>query len=188
MRAINLTVAARQGIAISGPSGCGKTLLLRAIADLDPHRGEARLSAVAQSETPPELWRGMVGLLAADYYFWGERAGDSVPDNESRAEMLARLGLGEDILQRPLNQLSSGEKQRLALARLLLNGPRCLLLDEPTTHLDPHAAALAESAIMDYQQQHACPVVWISHDPAQRRRVAGRHYQVKDGALVPAPL
>ena len=189
LRGVNLAVPARESIVISGPSGSGKSLLLRAIADLDPHQGEARLGDATQSETPPERWRGMVGLLPPDNHFWEQRAADCLPgDAATRAELMDRLGLAENIPQRSPRELSNGEKQRLALARLLMHGPRCLLLDEPTAHLDPDNALLVESVIADYQARHACPVIWISHDPGQRRRLGGCHYSADGDALRPAPL
>ena len=183
-RNISLQVAAATSISIAGPSGCGKSLLLRAIADLDPHEGEVRLAGVAQSEMPAEQWRAKVGLLPADYYFWGETVADSMPNGAK----LDALNLHANTLQKPINLLSSGEKQRLALIRLTMQQPQCLLLDEPTAHLDPQTTRLAEALIADYQRRQGCPIIWVSHNKAQRQRVADRHYQISEGGLVEVTL
>jgi ABC-type iron transport system FetAB ATPase subunit len=82
-----------------------------------------------------------------------------------------------------VTRLSSGEKQRLALLRLLANQPRVLLLDEPTANLDPQNTRRVEAMIAAYREARGAAVVWISHDREQAARVCDRHYIVVDGAL-----
>ncbi len=178
----DLTLEPGTCTALHGPSGSGKTRLLRAVADLDPHEGEARAGGLTQSATPPPQWRSHVGMLPAESHWWDERVADHFPAGENAA-WLARLALPAEAIGWEVARLSSGERQRLALARLLSRGPRVLLLDEPTANLDAENIARVEALIADYRQQQQAAVLWVSHDPAQRRRVAERAYRIAGRTL-----
>ena len=182
---VQLQVGAGQSCSISGRSGSGKSLLLRALADLDPHDGEIILDGVNQTAVPGPVWRRQIGYLGPASVFWENTVQQHFAafDQPLLLAHLNSLGLDEKILPRPVNQLSSGEKQRLSLIRLLLDHPKALLLDEPCSHLDPETTRQAEALISDYQQRHHCPILWVSHDPAQRKRVASRHYFLAHGQL-----
>lgn len=183
---LDIEIHAGETVTLSGSSGSGKSLLLRAIADLDPHEGEIRLAGQSQCSMAAHIWRQHISLLPADYPFWGEVAGDSFKDPSTASNILDSLGLPSNILQQSINQLSSGEKQRLSLIRLLLNQPHCLLLDEPTSHLDSETELMVESLVSDYQQQTNCPILWVSHNNSQCQRVGQQHYVLSDGKLVEA--
>ena len=178
------SVSAAEGISIQGSSGCGKTLLLRAIADLDQHTGQINLDKQPQNTIPGPRWRQRIGYLPADTYFWHTSVAahfDNVEDPFIQTA-ITRLNV-EALIQQPVSKLSSGEKQRLALLRLLANQPEALLLDEPTSHLDPDLARTAESVISDYQTAHQCPLILVSHDPEQRQRMARQHYHMQAKSL-----
>jgi ABC-type iron transport system FetAB ATPase subunit len=179
---LDLLIDAGETVTLSGPSGSGKSQLLRAIADLDPHRGTARLDGTAAEEIPAPVWRRRVGYLPAQSYWWREL----VAEHFSKTPQLEALGLKESIMQSPVEHLSSGERQRLAVARLLQQSPRALLLDEPTANLDPHHTQLVEQWIVQYQRRNSVPILWVSHDAAQRRRIGSRHLQIRDGQVIAA--
>ena len=179
---VDLTVASGSCVCISGPSGAGKTLLLRAVADLDPHEGEIWLDDQACSAMPAHQWRRRVAYLPAESRWWAPTVAahlSRVPDTAA----LAALGFEPDVLTWEVARLSSGERQRLALLRLLGNDPQALLLDEPTAALDPASRARVETVVADYRRLHGAAVLWVSHDPAQIVRIADRHYRLENGCL-----
>jgi ABC-type iron transport system FetAB ATPase subunit len=175
-------VAAKECVCISGPSGAGKSVLLRAIADLDPYEGEVLLDGVAVTEYAPDEWRRQTGLLPSESSWWFQTPlehfhnGIPVP--------LDRVGLRSPVLEKPINYLSSGEKQRLALLRLLANRPRVLLLDEPTANLDDENTQRVEEIIKSYRREHEAAVLWISHNRDQIERVANRHFILDENGLL----
>jgi len=179
---VSLAIGEGECLCISGPSGSGKSLLLRAIADLDPHEGEASLAGVPAAAIAPDSWRTQVGLLPPESSWWFPRVKDHFRDGVPVS--LEHIGLSLSILDEPVARLSSGEKQRLALMRLLSNRPRVLLLDEPTANLDPENTRRIESVVMEYCRAEGAAAIWVSHDNAQVARVASHHYDVVDGLLV----
>ena len=183
-----VTLAVDEGdcLCISGPSGSGKSLLLRAIADLDPHEGQVYFQGEAATNIPPPAWRTRIGLLPPDSSWWLPQAGDHFHNGMPLS--LDHIGLAGDILAQPVVRLSSGEKQRLALMRLLSNRPRVLLLDEPTANLDPANTLRVEAVITEYRRAQKAAVIWVSHDPEQIARVANRYYELDNGTLQPREI
>lgn len=178
---IDLTVAAGECVCLSGPSGAGKTRLLRAIADLDPHAGTVSLDGVTAVRMAPPDWRRTVALLPADSRWWGERVAEHFP--RGTEPDLAQVGLPQTALQWNVERLSSGERQRLALLRVLANQPRVLLLDEPTANLDAQNTERIEALIAAYRSTHSAAVIWVSHDAQQIARVADRALSLENGRL-----
>lgn len=167
---------------LAGPSGSGKTVLLRAVADLDPHEGTAYLDGQdAQGVSGPE-WRRRVGYLPAESHWWADTVGEHLTDPS--VELLTALDFEPTALNWSVTRLSSGERQRFALLRLLNHQPQALLLDEPTANLDPANTARVESVLANYRQHHQAAVLWVSHDPQQAARVALRHFEIRRGAIV----
>ncbi len=178
---IDLTVLPGECVAVGGASGSGKSLLLRAIADLDPHSGEVLLDKRPQSATPAPRWRQLVGLLPAESQWWFDVVGPHFKATDN--DYLQRLGFEDDVLNWEIARLSSGEKQRLALLRLLSYRPNALLLDEASANLDHENTLRVEALIQHYRQHQQAPVLWISHDPQQAQRIAKRRLALLDGQL-----
>ncbi len=178
---ISLELADGSCLAVEGPSGSGKSRLLRALADLDPAEGYVFLDGAERREMPAPAWRKLVRYAAAEPAWWTDTASpvfSAEPPARARAEkILSDLGLDAAVLDAPLAQLSTGERQRLALVRALADQPRVLLLDEPTGALDPVSAALAEELIR-YQVLAGRSVVLVSHDAAQVARLADVRLQL----------
>ncbi|MCB1906399.1 MAG: ATP-binding cassette domain-containing protein [Rhodocyclaceae bacterium] len=182
---LDLEVAAGEIVCLSGPSGAGKSRLLRAIADLDPHQGRVQLGGDDQQQLAGHRWRAQVMMLPAESQWWFDGVGEHFP--ASSIDGLAALGLDEAAAGWEVARLSSGEKQRLALLRLLARGPRALLLDEPCANLDRRATERVEALLLAWIRECRLPTLWVSHDPAQIERVADRHLCFEADRLVAAP-
>lgn len=176
----DLTVAAGECLVLSGASGTGKSLLLRAIADLIPHQGEVWLGEQLCAQTRPEAWRHDVSLLPAESQWWYDTIGEHFTQYDE--SLFAALGFDKAVLTWEVSRCSTGERQRLAMLRMLQQAPRALLLDEPTANVDASNTEQMEAIIRNYQQQ--IPVLWVSHQHEQIRRIADRHVILKDNQLI----
>jgi ABC-type iron transport system FetAB ATPase subunit len=171
---LSFEVAATECLAIEGPSGSGKTRILRAVADLDPAGGYVYLEGAERSELPANAWRKRVRYVSAEPAWWADTARAHVtrPAELQRFERLAAsLGIDRATLDRPIAQLSTGERLRLGLARAVCDEPNVVLLDEPTGALDAQSTALAEELIR-FQLLAGRAVILVSHDAGQIGRVA----------------
>ena len=171
----DLIVGAGERVLITGPNGAGKTTLLRVLAgDLEPDRGVVRR-------------RGRIGYLPQDvpttpsqqrllHAFAEGLAGDA----DEHLERLLSLGLfREDDAWVPVSRLSVGQRQRLALARLLLDEVDVLLLDEPTNHLAPDLVEALDEALLAFEGA----LVLVTHDRLLRQRLGIRERRMFDGRL-----
>jgi ABC-type iron transport system FetAB ATPase subunit len=177
----NLHLADGECLAIVGRSGSGKSVLLRLIADLDPHEGEVLLQGRARSSWPAPQWRRQVIYQAAEPAWWAATArahfaAVSVPAVKA---LLPALGLDTALLDTDVTRLSTGERQRMALARSLACEPRVLLLDEPTAALD-QACTLAVETLLATRVQAGLSVVFVTHSREQAERVGHRLLEVRD--------
>lgn len=177
-----VTVELRRGdcLAVTGPSGAGKSLILRMIADLDPHEGEAWLDGRARSAMGAPEWRRRVAYVGAESGWWL----DGVAEHFGRfpAAEAAALGLPADIARRTVRSCSTGERQRLGLLRALASDPPALLLDEPSSSLDADSTERVE-ALLRARLGAGTTVVLATHDPAQAARLGTRRAEVRDGAF-----
>lgn len=181
---VSLHIHAGACLGVSGPSGAGKSLLLRAIADMEPHGGEVYLDGTEQCRFPAPVWRRQVALLPAESMWWSDTVGEHFTRVD--ADGFDRLGIDRHILTWPVSRLSSGERQRLALLRLMENHPRLLLLDEPTANLDPDNTARVEELVRDYRAATGAAVLWVGHLQAQLQRVADHMVGLTAGQILSA--
>ncbi len=178
---IDVAVAPGECVAVRGPSGSGKSLLLRAIADLDPNEGAARLGARAREAMPAWRWRRLVALVPAESGWWADSVAEHFDPADDAAAALAEVGL-PDALDWEVARLSTGERQRLALARALSRGPEALMLDEPTSALDADAMRRVE-AVIARRRDAGMPVILVTHDDDQAGRLASRTLRMSAGRL-----
>jgi ABC-type iron transport system FetAB ATPase subunit len=181
---ISFSLDAGQVLTVFGASGSGKSQMLRALADLSPHEGDVFLEGVNQAALRPEHWRRKVGYVPAESGWWADLVGEHF-HTRPPAHWLAALSLPPSLLDAPVERLSSGERQRLAVLRALSIEPRVLLLDEPTANLDdPNARALTQ-LVLEYVQSHQAAAVWVSHSSDERLRLGARSIEMPSR---PTPL
>ncbi|MCP4546055.1 MAG: ATP-binding cassette domain-containing protein [bacterium] len=185
---LDFDVVAGELLCVSGASGSGKSLLLRSLADLDPHTGSIKLDGVEQFDVSPPRWRQQVGLLPAAPAWWDNNVGDCFPPGPVAGTPLTAnltsLGFASaDVLDWEIERLSTGESQRLALLRILAMSPRLLLLDEPTANLDEVNTKRLEDLVRCFAAESKAAVIWVSHDPTQQERLGGRCLRLVAGRM-----
>jgi energy-coupling factor transporter ATP-binding protein EcfA2 len=140
------------------------------------------LDGLAQGRMTAPEWRRQVALLPAESVWWYDTVGDHFAATEAAG--WASMGFDAQVRTWPVARLSSGERQRLALLRLLENRPRILLLDEPTANLDDGNTALVEALVRSYRERTGAGVLWVAHHTAQLQRVADRTVAMAKGHLI----
>ena len=180
----SLTVPRGQVVCLSGPSGSGKSRLLRAVADLEPHRGRISLDNLDQQSVPAHQWRRQVVMVPAESQWWFDEVSAHFPEGAGE-RLPAALGFPAEVMDWSISRLSSGERQRLALWRSLVLEPDALLLDEPTANLDNESTEAIERWLLQEIEQRQIATLWVAHDSAQIHRVANVHYRIRGSALEP---
>ena len=169
-------------VGLQGASGAGKSLLLRALTDLDPRSGTLLLGGVDADTLSGPQWRRLIGLLPAESGWWLDGVAEHFSDFATVDDgLLASLGFERSVGDWQISRLSTGERQRLAILRLLANQPGCLLLDEPTASLDHDMVTRVEHLLLTYASTHQAPLLWVSHDPAQLDRVCSQRLTMERG-------
>ena len=182
---IDLTVEPGICVAIMGPSGAGKSVLLRMLADLDPHLGTVMLDGIDCASIAAPLWRRRVTYVAANAGWWMPDVAGHFREDSDMSTLLPSVGLPAEARAWPIARLSTGERQRLALLRALGPDTRVLLLDEPTSGLDSHSVLRVE-ALLAERMRAGLSIVWVTHDPTQAARVGTRRMNLRDGRLLEA--
>ncbi len=177
---VSLEVCAGEAVALLGPSGSGKSLLLRAIADLDQSEGEVRLRGSERNRMSGPEWRRKVTYLAAEPGWWESYVASHFPDLDRARERMPDLGLSPDMLERPIAELSTGERQRLALLRVLCQDPDVMLLDEPTGNLDQASVHHVED-VLRKRVGEGTAILFATHDEDLASRLADRVVRVAQG-------
>lgn len=172
---INLTLKEGQFTLITGPSGCGKSTLLKIIASLlSPTTGSIFYCGDDIARLSPEAYRQQVSYCAQTPALFGDTVYDNLifpwqirdmrPQPEKLLADLAQFNLAEETLQKSINELSGGEKQRISLIRNLQFLPKVLLLDEMTSALDERNKHNVNEIIHRYVKEQRVGVLWVTHD------------------------
>ncbi len=168
-------------LAVTGPSGAGKSPFLRMVADLDANDGDAWLDGAPRLSFAAPDWRRRVAYVAAEPGWWLDTVGPHFA--APPGDLLTRLGRPAEILGRQVALCSTGERQRLALARTLVQRPPVLLLDEPTGALHSESVALAEALLRDALRA-GMAMILVTHNPAQAERLGTQHARIERGRMV----
>jgi ABC-type iron transport system FetAB ATPase subunit len=179
-----LDVSKGECIAIRGASGSGKSVFLRMVADLDPNAGEVSLDGVQRADTRPPAWRQKVIYQAAEAAWWEPTAAAHfrAAERDLALPLLSRLGLASTLLDAPIERLSTGERQRLALIRSLSRRPAVLLLDEPTSSLDQESTAAVEALLRELLGTGLC-LLMVTHSVEQGQRLGTRTMEIEQGRM-----
>ncbi|MGJ3239090.1 MAG: phosphate ABC transporter ATP-binding protein [Anaerolineae bacterium] len=193
----SLTVQQGEILALVGPSGAGKSTLLRLLAMLEaPSQGRVTLHLNGQAhqyhtmdmaskrqiamvfQRPALLSRSVRANVAYGLRLRGER------DYDQRVlAMLERLSMLELADARP-RTLSGGEMQRVSIARAMILQPQVLILDEPTSSLDPHNIRIIEQFLKTQREQQATTLIIVTHNIFQAKRLADRVALLYEGQLI----
>ncbi|WGL27668.1 ABC transporter ATP-binding protein [Pectobacterium brasiliense] len=195
-----LSIHSGERVAVMGPSGSGKTTLVNAITGMD-HSGTGCVQWEKQdiwqmNEAERDRWRAQhIGLVMQDFHlFPGLSAIENVllpaqfhhwriPTalRQRAADLLAQVGL--DTAKRPIEVLSRGEKQRVAVARALLSKPDIIIADEPTASLDAHSGEQIADLLVTLARESRATLIAITHD-ARLASQMSRCIQLEKGRLV----
>ena len=197
LRGVDLQVRAGEFVAISGASGSGKSTLLQLLGGLDaPTSGEVLFQGASLS--PPfdlDAYRSQrVGFVFQAFYLLAtlrvlenvqipmfETSLGARQREDKAAVLLHEMGLDERLRQYP-NELSAGERQRVAIARSLANDPEILLADEPTGNLDSENSARIMAILADIQARRSMTLIVVTHDE-DIARAAQRNIRIRDGRI-----
>lgn len=191
---VSFDVQKGEFFSILGPSGCGKTTTLRLIAGFeDPTEGEILIDSCCVNGWPPE--RRQVGFVFQNYavfphmsvcdnvaYGLKIRHVSRADINEKVGSILELVGLG-DLGNRMPDQLSSGQQQRVALARSLVVEPAVLLLDEPLSNLDLKLRLEMRSEITRLQRHVSFTAIYVTHDQGEALSMSDRVLVMRNGRI-----
>jgi ABC-2 type transport system ATP-binding protein len=182
---------------ILGSNGSGKSTLIRLICGLltlDEGRVEVFGHDIVREEMAVKRLINRVSVDAAFFkklspmenlLFAARLYGlDAAGARRSAVEILGRLGIGEKRVGRPIEQMSRGMQQKVAIARALLTSPSLLLLDEPTTGLDPRSKLDVQTFIEELRATHDASIVLTTHDLAEAERLCGSITVLAGGRVV----
>ncbi len=187
---VTIAVEAGEVFAFLGPNGAGKTTTIRTLLDLlHPSAGSARIFGL-DSHRDSVAIRARLGNLPGDFGYGKRSSGREAlallarlrgVDDLGRAEELARRFRAD--LDRPLGQLSRGNRQKVGLILALFHRPELLILDEPTSGLDP---LMQEEflALVGEVRERGCAVFLSSHELDEVERVCDRVGIIRDGRLI----
>jgi ABC-2 type transport system ATP-binding protein len=194
---VSLTIARGEIYGVLGANGSGKSTLIRLMSTLltlDEGRVQVFGHDIVRDEMAVKRLINRVSVDAAFFKklsphenltyaarLYGLNARQAKQD---AIRILARLGIGEKRLNRPLEQMSRGMQQKVAIARALLTSPVLMLLDEPTTGLDPRSKLDVQTFIEELRDTHDATIVLTTHDLDEAERLCDRIALLNEGRIV----
>jgi ABC-type lipoprotein export system ATPase subunit len=198
LRGVDLSIGAGDYVAISGASGSGKSTLLHLLGGLDvPTSGQVFFKGQTLAASDLDDYRArQIGFIFQAFYLLPTLSaienvqvpmlalGLHANNRAERAEaLLVELGLAHRLNQYP-NELSAGERQRVAIARSLANDPSILMADEPTGNLDSVNSARIMEILTGIQKKRGMTLIIVTHEN-DIANAAPRHIRIRDGRIEP---
>ncbi|WP_342574283.1 phosphate ABC transporter ATP-binding protein [Solibacillus sp. FSL K6-1781] len=180
-----------------GPSGAGKTTLLKLCNGLiSATSGTIFINGQPMQSFEPTTLRRIVGIALQSAPILKSTVYENLAlprklqhqelSKEEACQYLNDVGLDEDFLMREANDLSGGQKQKLSIARTLVNKSDILLLDEITSALDPKSVREIEQLIVELNRRFGTTIIWITHNIEQARKLGHYTWLLKNGELIEA--
>tara|TARA_B100000963_G_C22379911_1_gene559656 strand:- start:99 stop:737 length:639 start_codon:yes stop_codon:yes gene_type:complete len=188
LKKINFEINENENIFLFGPSGCGKSSLLNIISGLDrPDRGEISFQDKKLFNNHHDFLKNDIGIIFQDHYLISELnifENIQLKTNNLSAinEIFEYFGL-EELKNKYPNQLSNGQKQRVCVARALVNRPKLLVADEPTSYLDRENADLVIDLIIKSSKKYKISSIVASHDITFKKKF-DNSYTIKEKNLI----
>ena len=186
IKKLNLSVGHNQNIFLFGPSGCGKSTLLNLISGLDSSDSGEIYFDGKLVKNHFDLLKDDIGIIFQDHYLISElNIFDNIKlkSNDMRKieKILSYFNLSQFKFKYP-NQLSNGQKQRVCVARSLVNSPKLLIADEPTSYLDKENANLVIDLILNSSKKFNLSTIIASHD-ISFRPLFDKSYTIEDKSI-----
>jgi ABC-2 type transport system ATP-binding protein len=197
VKAVSFEVARGEVYGIIGANGSGKSTLIRMLSTLLlPDEGSCEVfgfdvvndadrvrSLINRVSADPSFFRNMSAL--ENLLFFGRVYGLSPAEiRQVTPEIFERLGLEWDKAVEPMSHLSRGQQQKVAVARSFLTSPVLMLLDEPTTGLDPRSKRDVQAFIRQVQAEHDATILLTTHDMDEAEKLCGRIAFIAGGRIV----
>ena len=193
---VSLRVGRGEVVAVLGANGSGKSSLVRILSTLlEPDTGWARVFGHDVAREAAEVRRHINRVSVEAAFFkemspwenmlYAARLYGTAAGLRARVEdVLGRLGLQADAYDRPMKQLSRGQQQKVAIARSFLTSPSLLLMDEPTTGLDPRSKRDVQAVLHSLRRQREVTVLLCTHDLDEAEALADRVVVLDEGRVL----
>ena len=185
---INLQIDENENVFLFGPSGCGKSSLLNIISGLDkPDRGEISFLNNKISNNHHNFLKNDIGIIFQDHYLISElNIFENIQlktNNISAINEIFDYFRLDDLKNKYPSQLSNGQKQRVCVARALVNRPKLLVADEPTSYLDRENADLVIDLIIQSSKKYKVSSIVASHDISFKKKF-DNSYTIQEKNLI----
>lgn len=185
---INFEINKNENVFLFGPSGCGKSSLLNIISGLDkPDKGEITFLNKKLSNNHHDFLKNDIGIIFQDHYLISElNTFENIQlktNNLSAINEIFDYFRLDDLKNKYPSQLSNGQKQRVCVARALVNRPKLLVADEPTSYLDRENADLVIDLIIQSSKKFKVSSIVASHDISFKNKF-DISYTIKDKNLI----
>lgn len=196
LKGVDLQIEEGEIFGILGPNGAGKTTLLSILCTLLlPDRGKVRVLGMDGIHDEHQI-RERVNVVSGNanflwsltvkenLHYYGMLYGLTGKEREKKVETLIDLFNMKEYLNIPFDELSTGMKQRLSLAKSLINDPEVLFLDEPTVGLDPDVSIRIREEIFSIHKQKGITILLTTHNMKEAENLCGRIAFLKEGRIV----